>query len=165
MSDNHTFAVDGPVAVAADHNGVELKALIADRLRCEGVSVDDLGTNDPDTVVDYPILCAQLCRHVTSSRARYGIFIGGTGQGEVIACNKIQGIRAGGCHNILTAEVSRGHNDANVLVIGSKLLGPEDAWSVVDTWLSTPFKGGRHAQRLAMIEAIETGGDPSDSQS
>jgi len=159
MSNNHTFAIVGPVAVAADHNGVELKALIANRLRFAHVTVDDLGTDDPDTVVDYPPLCAQLGRQVTSAKAQYGIFFGGTGQGEVIACNKIKGIRAGGCHNVLTAEVSRGHNDANVLVIGSKLLEPEEAWKVVETWLSTPFKGGRHANRVAMIEMIEAGGD------
>ncbi|MGC8512838.1 MAG: RpiB/LacA/LacB family sugar-phosphate isomerase [Acidimicrobiales bacterium] len=159
MSNNHTFAVTGPVAVAADHNGVELKALIVSHLLNAGIAVDDLGTDDPDSVVDYPPLCAKLCRHVTSAKAQYGIFIGGTGQGEVIACNKIKGIRAGGCHNTLTAEVSRGNNDANVLVIGSKLLGPAQAWDVVETWLSTTFKGGRHAERLAMIEKIEQGVD------
>ncbi len=159
MSNNHTFAVAGPVAVAADHNGVELKALIVSRLRDAGVTVDDLGTDDPEVVVDYPPLCVKLCRHVTSAKAQYGIFVGGTGQGEVIVCNKVKGIRAGGCHNTLTAEISRGNNNANVLVIGSKLLEPAQAWNVVDTWLSTTFKGGRHAERLAMIERIERGYD------
>jgi ribose 5-phosphate isomerase B len=155
MSNNHTFVVTGPIVIAADHNGVALKSLIASRLRSAGLAVQDQGTNDPETVVDYPPLCARLCEEVTSARAQYGIFVGGTGQGEVIACNKIKGVRAGGCHNTLTAEVSRGHNNANVLVIGSKLLDPDEAWRVVETWLSTPFKGGRHAERVAMIEKIE----------
>ena len=166
MSYNNTFETVmriGPanaLAVACDHNGVEVKAAIVDWLTASGVTVTDLGVNDPAATVDYPPLCVELCREVTSGRSRFGIFVGGTGQGEVIACNKIRGIRAGACHNLLTAEISRGHNDANVLVLGSKLMDAPEALAVVGTWLSTPFKGGRHADRLAMIDEIESGQIP-----
>ena len=145
------------IAIAGDHNGVGLKAAIGQWLSASGHTVADLGVHDPAVTVDYPPICVELCREVSSSRAVYGIFVGGTGQGEVIACNKIRGIRAGGCHNLLTAEISRGHNDANVLVLGSKLLDAPEAVAIVDRWLSTPFKGGSHAARLEMIEAIESG--------
>ena len=149
------------VALAGDHNGVQVKAAIVDWLTAAGVTVTDLGVHDPAATVDYPPLCVELCREVTSGRSRFGIFVGGTGQGEVIACNKIRGIRAGGCHNLLTAEISRGHNDANVLVLGSKLMDTSEALAVVGKWLTTPFKGGRHADRLAMIDEIESRQPPT----
>jgi ribose 5-phosphate isomerase B len=90
-------------------------------------------------------------------RAELGIVVGGSGQGEVIACNKIAGIRAGLCPDVWHAEISRGNNDANVLVLGAKAIDPGLAEQVLTTWLTTPFKGAEHARRVAMIAALERG--------
>jgi len=160
MSPQSTDLPERPaLALAGDHNGVILKAGLVDWLVGHGYRVDDRGVFDPDVVVDYPALCLDLCGQVLSGRARFGVFVGGTGQGEVIACNKVRGIRAGVCHSVLTAEVSRGNNDANVLILGAKTTTLELACEIMVTWLATPFKGGRHALRVAQIAQIEaTGG-------
>ncbi len=145
------------IAIAADHNGVALKARLVEVLRAGGHEVDDRGAHAHDEVVDYPPLCEDVCRRVTDGRADRAIVVGGSGQGEVIACNKIAGIRAGLCPDVWHAEISRGNNDANVLVLGAKVIDTERAESVLDTWLSTPFKGDVHARRVAMIAALERG--------
>lgn len=142
------------IAIAADHNGVALKTRLAARLVAAGHEVDDRGTHGEDTV-DYPILCADVGRRVVLGAADRGIVVGGSGQGEHIACNKIRGVRAGLGHDRFTTEISRAHNDANVLVIGAKVISPELAEELTDLWLATPFKGGRHQHRLDQIAAIE----------
>ncbi len=146
------------VAIAADHNGVALKTRIVEVLRAQGHDVDDRGADGSEGVVDYPPLCEDVCRRVVAGTADRGIVVGGSGQGEVIACNKISGIRAGLCPDVWHAEISRGNNDANVLVLGAKVIDPALAEQVVDTWLSTPFKGAEHARRVAMIAELERGG-------
>ena len=145
------------IAIAADHNGVLLKAGLVAALQRDGHEVDDRGAASHEEVVDYPPLCADVCRRVVEGRADAGIVIGGSGQGEVIACNKIAGIRAGLCPDVWHAEISRGNNDANVLVLGAKVIEPDAARRVVAAWLTTPFKGGVHARRVAMIQALERG--------
>ncbi|MFP5336771.1 MAG: RpiB/LacA/LacB family sugar-phosphate isomerase [Actinomycetes bacterium] len=145
------------IAVAADHNGVELKARLVELLRADGHVVDDLGADSHEELVDYPPLCEAVCRRVVDGRADRAIVVGGSGQGEVIACNKIRGIRAGLCPDVWHAEISRGNNDSNVLVLGAKVLDGERAEQVLRTWLTTPFKGDVHARRVEMITALERG--------
>jgi ribose 5-phosphate isomerase B len=145
------------IAIAADHNGVALKARLVDALRAGGHEVDDRGADDHEQLVDYPPLCEDVCRRVVGGTADRGIIVGGSGQGEVIACNKIPGIRAGLCPDVWHAEISRGNNDANVLVLGAKVISPELAEEVLQSWLNTPFKGDVHARRVAMIGRLERG--------
>jgi ribose 5-phosphate isomerase B len=145
------------IAIAGDHNGVSLKAHLVPWLTARGHEVDDRGTNDPETVVDYPRLCEDVCRRVVDGRVDRSIMIGGSGSGEQIACNKIRGVRAGLCNDILTAEVARAHNDANVLVMGAKVVSVELAEQIADIWLATAFKGDRHQRRLDQIAVLERG--------
>ena len=145
------------IAIAADHNGVALKARLIEVLRAGGHEVDDRGASAHDEVVDYPPLCEDVCRRVVDGRADRAIVVGGSGQGEVIACNKIRGIRAGLCPDVWHAEISRGNNDANVLVLGAKVIDAERAEQVLASWLTTPFKGAEHARRVEMIAALERG--------
>jgi ribose 5-phosphate isomerase B len=141
-------------AVAADHNGVDLKAELKRWLEAHGHEVDDRGSHSRD-VVDYPSLCADVGRLVASGVADTGLVIGGSGQGEVIACNKIRGVRAGLCHTEFATQISRGHNDANVMVLGAKIVDPPMAERMLEVWLTTPFKGGRHQTRVDQISALE----------
>ena len=145
------------IAIAADHNGVGLKARLIEVLDAGGHEVDDRGASAEDEVVDYPPLCEDVCRRVVAGTVDRAIVVGGSGQGEVIACNKIVGIRAGLCPDVWHAEISRGNNDANVLVLGAKVIDPERAEQVLDTWLTTAFKGDVHARRVEMIAALERG--------
>lgn len=145
------------IAIAADHNGVALKARLADRLRAAGHDVDDRGVHDSGTTVDYPALCLDLARQIVGGAAERGVVIGGSGSGEHMACNKIPGVRAGLALERFTCKISRAHNDANVLVIGAKVLTPDQAEELLELWLATPFKGGRHQERLDQIAAIERG--------
>jgi ribose 5-phosphate isomerase B len=144
------------IAIAADHNGVALKDHLIGRLTAEGHEIEDLGTHG-DAVVDYPPLCAAVGRKVASGAADRGIVLGGSGSGEQMACNKIPGVRAGVCHDLFTTEIARAHNDANVLIIGTKIVAPALAEMITALWLKTPFKGGEHARRLAQITALERG--------
>jgi ribose 5-phosphate isomerase B len=145
------------IAIAADHNGVAMKARLIDVLQAQGHQVDDRGSDDHDHQVDYPPLCEDVCRRVVDGRADRGIIVGGSGQGEVIACNKIHGIRAGLCPDVWHAEISRGNNDSNVLVLGAKVIDDERAEQVLASWLTTPFKGDVHARRVEMITRLERG--------
>ena len=144
------------IVFAADHNGVALKDYLIERLTAGGHKVDDLGTHGTETV-DYPPLCAALGRRVASGEADRGIVIGGSGSGEQMACNKIPGVRAGVCHDLFTTEIARAHNDANVLILGAKIIAPALAEMITSLWLATPFKGGQHARRLEQIAALERG--------
>ena len=144
------------IAITADHNGVPLKRQLAARLEAGGHEVDDRGAHGPE-VVDYPPLCADVCRQVVDGVADRGLVLGGSGQGEAIACNKIHGIRAGLCHDIWTTQISRGNNDSNVLVLGVKVVDADLAEEILATWLDTPFKGGVHQQRVDQITALERG--------
>ncbi|MGN6600667.1 MAG: RpiB/LacA/LacB family sugar-phosphate isomerase [Actinomycetes bacterium] len=144
------------IALAADHNGVAMKARLRQWLEEHGHEVDDRGTHGEE-VVDYPALCLDLTAQILSGAADRGIVIGGTGGGEAIACNKVKGIRAGLCTSPFLAEISAAHNDTQVLVLGAKVLSNGDAIEITQRWLTTPFKGERHQQRLDQIAAIERG--------
>lgn len=145
------------IAIAADHNGVTLKDRLVWLLRSQGHEVQDRGTDGAAGVVDYPPLCEDVCRRVVAGTADRAIVVGGSGQGEVIACNKIAGIRAGLCPDVWHAEISRGNNDANVLVLGAKVIDPDLAEHVLVAWLTTPFKAAEHARRVEMIARLERG--------
>lgn len=142
------------IAIASDHAGYRLKGVIADHLKAAGHDVNDLGTHSEDPV-DYPGFCAAAGREVTADLADFGIVLGGSGQGEAIAANKVHGVRAALCHDEWTARLSRQHNDANVLSIGARLLADAFALTIVDLFLATPFEGGRHQPRLDQLRQIE----------
>jgi ribose 5-phosphate isomerase B len=145
------------IAIVADHNGVALKAALAEWLAANGHDVDDRAGQVGEEVVDYPPLCEDVCRRVLGGRADYGVVVGGAGSGETIACNKLPGIRAVLCHSVWGAEIGRGNNDGNVLVVGAKVIDAETGVRIVATWLATPFKGAEHVRRLEMIAALERG--------
>ncbi|WP_236791010.1 RpiB/LacA/LacB family sugar-phosphate isomerase [Amycolatopsis sp. GM8] len=144
-------------AIAADHNGVSLKTRLTAWLTDRGHEVDDRGSHSETEVVDYPPLCADVCEQVTGGHARFGLVVGGSGSGEAIACNKIRGIRAALCDSVFLAEIARGNNDANVLVIGAKVVEPGLAEEILDKWLGMEFRGGRHQRRVEQIMALERG--------
>ena len=144
------------VAIGSDHAGYELKEDLKAFLGQEGHDVIDLGT-DSEEPVDYPVYCAKVAHAVAGGQAERGIVLGGSGQGEQIAANKVHGIRAALCNDLYTARMSRQHNDANVLSIGARIVAAPLAHEIVELWLATAFEGGRHVPRLEQIAAIERG--------
>ena len=142
------------IALGADHAGFALKEHLKQTLITLGHQIDDLGTNS-DAQTDYPLICAAVARDVASGRADRGIVLGGSGQGEQIAANKVRGVRAALCNDLYTARMSRLHNDANVLTMGGRVVGIGLADEIVKVWLETSFEGGRHQRRLDQIAEIE----------
>jgi ribose 5-phosphate isomerase B len=142
------------IAIASDHAGFTLKAVVKDHLTKQGHEVDDLGTHSEEPV-DYPSFCAAAARKAVRGEADLGIVIGGSGQGEQIAANKVHGARAALCHDLTTARLARQHNDANVLSLGGRLLGETLALQIVDEFLATDFEGDRHVRRLEQLREIE----------
>ncbi len=142
------------IALGADHAGFELKQDLIAFLRDGGHEVFDMGTNSTQAV-DYPAFCAAAARAVVSDEADRAIVLGGSGQGEQIAANKVPGVRAALCHDLYLARLSRAHNDANVLAMGARVIAPAYAREIVALWLATPFEGGRHVPRIEQIAAIE----------
>ena len=142
------------IALGADHAGYPLKTAVAKYLADQGHDVIDLGT-DSEASVDYPAFCAAVGRAVVSGEADRGIVMGGSGQGEAIAANKVHGVRAALCLDEFTARLAREHNDANVLSLGGRILAETFATTIVEVFLSTPFEGGRHVARLEQIAQIE----------
>jgi ribose 5-phosphate isomerase B len=144
------------IAIGADHAGFVLKEHLVVTLTRLGHQVDDRGTHN-ETPTDYPPICADVARLVQSGKADRGIVIGGSGQGEQMAANKVHGIRAALCNDLYTARMSREHNDANVLAIGGRIVAFGLADEIVALWLGTPFEGGRHQRRVDQITEIERG--------
>ena len=144
------------IALGADHAGFPLKEELKGFLESEGHQVIDVGTVSTEPV-DYPAFCAAVARSVADGRAERGIVLGGSGQGEQIVANKIDGIRASLCHDLYTARLAREHNDANVLGMGARVIAPTYAKEIVRLWLDTPFEGGRHVARIEQIAMIERG--------
>lgn len=142
------------VALGADHAGYALKIAVAKHLIDAGHEITDLGTHSEESV-DYPPICASVGRAVVAGDAERGIVIGGSGQGEAIAANKVRGVRAALCLDEYTARFARLHNDANVLSLGGRILGETFALSIVDVFLETEFEGGRHVRRVQQIGDIE----------
>ena len=145
------------IAIASDHAGFQLKTSLIAYLRSKGHDVDDHGTTS-EAPVDYPRFCAAAARAVARGEAERGIVLGGSGQGEQMAANKVHGIRAALCNELWTARMCRLHNDANVVSMGARVVAPELAEEILDLWLATEFEGGRHQQRIDQIAAAEKQG-------
>lgn len=145
------------VAIGADHAGFLLKEHLKRTLAALGHDVQDLGTHS-DASTDYPPISAAVGRAVVERRADRGVVIGGSGQGEQIAANKVAGVRAALCNDLYTARMSRLHNDANVLTIGGRIVAAQLADEILKTWLEAPFEGGRHQRRVEQIADIERKG-------
>jgi len=141
------------IAIGADHGGYEMKEALKAVLAAE-YEVIDCGTHSKDPV-DYPDIAVAVARRVASGEAWRGILIDGAGIGSCMAANKIAGVRAAMCYDQATAVNSREHNNANVLTLGAGLIGPNLAQSIVQVWLNTEFGGGRHAGRVAKIDALD----------
>lgn len=142
------------VAIGCDHAGLELKKEIASLLSEMDVVCTDYGTDGPQSV-DYPDFGEKVSEAVSAGREDRGLLICGTGIGMSIVANKFPGIRASLCNDLFTARMSRLHNDANILVIGGRVVGKDLAKEIVSIWFSTPFEGGRHQNRLLKIKHIE----------
>jgi ribose 5-phosphate isomerase B len=142
------------IAIGADHAGFLLKEHLKQTLAHLGHQVDDHGT-DSEQSVDYPPICASVGRAVVSGAVDRGIVLGGSGQGEQIAANKVRGVRAALCNDLYTARLARQHNDANVLSMGGRIVAFGLADEIVKVWLDTPYEAGRHQQRLDQIGEIE----------
>ena len=142
------------IAIGGDHAGFELKEHLVAVLQKAGHDVSDLGTHSTEPT-DYPPYCAAVGRAVVQGDAEMGIVLGGSGQGEQIAANKIVGVRAALCHDLFTARLSREHNDANVLSMGGRIVAFGLADEITTVWLATAFEGGRHQRRIDQIAAAE----------
>ena len=142
------------IAIGSDHAGFRLKTHLVELLSEKGHELNDLGT-DSEEPVDYPPICSAVAVEVVAGRADRGIVLGGSGQGEQISANKVDGARAALCNDLYTARMSREHNDANVLAIGGRIVALGLASEILELWLTTPFEGGRHERRVAQIADIE----------
>jgi len=142
------------LAIGCDHGGYELKQEVMKHLKERGVKFKDFGTNSTESV-DYPVYAKKVCDAVTSGEAECGILICGTGIGMSMAANKCKGIRAAVCGDTFSAEFTRKHNDANVLCMGARVIGPGLALKIVDTFLDNSFEGGRHQRRVDMVMDLE----------
>jgi len=140
------------IAIGSDHAGFRYKEMIRAALAERGHVVDDFGTTSPDPV-DYPVFIRPVAEAVARGAYERGIVLGGSGNGEAIVANRVRGVRCTLCWNEESARLARAHNDANVLSLGERMLTPEEALAVVAVWLDAPFEGGRHARRIAQIDA------------
>ncbi len=142
------------LAIGSDHRGCNVKSHLIDALNRLGHEVQDCGTHSAEAV-DYPDIAADVARRVAGGEADRGVLICGSGLGMAIAANKIHGIRAVPCTDELTAEMSRRHNDSNVLCLSADMLGEKLIDRMIEVWLRTEFESGRHARRIEKITALE----------
>jgi ribose 5-phosphate isomerase B len=142
------------IALAADHVGFALKEKIREYLKSQGLEVEDYGPSN-SARVDYPDFAEKVAARVAAKQADYGVLVCGTGIGMMLAANKVPGIRAVAANDTISARMAREHNNANVLTLGGRMIDAATMHQIVDTWLSTPFAGGRHQRRLEKIETLE----------
>ena len=142
------------IVIGSDHGGTHLKEVLKQHLAERGIEVTDAGTYTEESC-DYPDIALKVCREITEGKSERGILVCGTGIGMSMAANKVKGIRAALCGDVFSAAMSREHNDANVICLGERVLGPGLAVRILDAWLDTEFAGGRHARRVDKIMAIE----------
>lgn len=142
------------IAIGTDHRGFAVRAKVVESLQRAGHEVIDVGAFSPDAI-DYPDIAADVAHKVSRGEVERGILICGTGLGMCIAANKVRGVRAAPCHDDITIEMSRRHNDANVLCLSADLLGEQLIDRMIEQWLTTPFEGGRHARRVEKIAELE----------
>lgn len=151
------------IAFGTNHRGYPIRDLVLGLLHQLGYDVDDVGAYNPEPV-DYPDIAALVACKVSRGEAERGILLSGTGVGMCIAANKFPGVRAAPCHDDWTAEISRRHSDLNVLCLSAAILGEEPIRRIVETWLNTPFDGGRHARRVKKIALLEQAATGSGAQ-
>ena len=142
------------LVIGSDHGGIHLKEVLKQHLAERGVEVSDAGTYTEESC-DYPDIAVKVCQEITDGKAERGILVCGTGIGMSMAANKVKGIRAALCGDVFSATMSREHNNANVICLGERVLGPGLALSILDAWLDTEFAGGRHERRVNKIMAVE----------
>ncbi len=142
------------IAIGSDHAGFPLKQKIKEWLTERGIEVEDDGTNSTDSV-DYPDFARKVAEDVGGKKADRGVLVCGTGIGMAMSANKVPGVRAANVHTVFEAQMSREHNDANVLTLGARVVTDDEAHSILDRWLGTKFAGGRHQRRVDKIMAIE----------
>jgi ribose 5-phosphate isomerase B len=148
--------VDVKIAMGSDHAGFELKEAVKRQLEDEGHEVEDVGTHSAEST-DYPPFAAKAAELVADGKADRGVLVCGSGNGVMIVANKVDGIRAVNAHDVPEAEMSRRHNDANVVTLSGQRLSPEEAAPIVDKFLETGFDGGRHERRVGEITDVERG--------
>lgn len=142
------------LAIGSDHGGFELKEHIIKYLKDKGIECKDFGCYDENSV-DYPDIAKKVCDAINNNECENGILVCGTGIGISIAANKIKGIRAAHCHDVYSAEMTKRHNNANVICMGGRVVGRELAFKIVDAWLGAEFEGGRHQTRIDKIHKLE----------
>jgi ribose 5-phosphate isomerase B len=141
------------IAIASDHAGYRYKEMLKAHLQQAGHEVVDFGTNSPDSC-DYPTYIYPAARAVAEGQCERGIVLGGSGNGEAITANRVRGIRCALCWNVVSAELGRSHNNANMISLGERMVTEDVARAIVDTWLATPFEGGRHERRIRLIDEM-----------
>ena len=142
------------IVIGCDHAAYELKLKVIEHLKDQGIEVEDVGTNSTASC-DYPDFADALCKKIMSGEYERGILICGTGIGMSMAANKHMGIRAACCSDTFSARLTREHNDANVLCFGARVVGEGLAYDLVDLFVSTDYEGGKHARRVAMVDALD----------
>ena len=141
------------IALAADHVGFSLKEKVREYLKSKGLEVEDYGPSNSERV-DYPDFAEKVAGKVATNQADYGVLVCGTGIGMMLAANKLPGIRAVAANDTISARMAREHNNANILTLSGRMIDEASMQQIVDTWLSTPFAGGRHERRLEKIDAL-----------
>jgi ribose 5-phosphate isomerase B len=139
------------IAIGSDHAGYQYKQAIIEHLRAAGHEVTDFGT-DSEESVDYPLFIRPAALAVARGEAERGIVLGGSGNGEAMVANRVRGVRCALCWNVESARLGREHNDANMISLGQRMMDEATALAIVDTWLATPFEGGRHVRRIQQID-------------
>ena len=142
--------------IGCDHGGLNIKLAVIEYLKSKNIPFEDVGTHTTDSI-DYAPIAAKVAHSVADGTYEKGLLFCGTGIGMSMAANKVKGIRAAVCSDNFSAEFTRRHNDANILCLGGRVVSEEKAVELVDLFLNTPFEGGRHANRIALIAAIEKG--------
>ncbi|MEM7470244.1 MAG: ribose 5-phosphate isomerase B [Pseudomonadota bacterium] len=142
------------IVLSSDHAAIALRQAVAKHIEAKGFTVDDIGPTSPEST-HYPAHGAAAAQKVASGAADLGIILCGTGQGIMMAANKVKGIRCGVCADPFSAQMIRAHNDANMLSLGARVIGEGLALEIVDAFLGTEFEGGRHGTRVDMIDALE----------
>ena len=150
------------IAIASDHAGYTYKQMLTQELLLAGHDVEDFGTDSVESV-DYPLFIRPAAEAVASGAADRGIALGGSGNGEAMAANRVPGVRCALCWSVESARLARPHNDANMISLGERLVSEELAREIVRIWLETPFEGGRHIRRIELLDSLGEGPDSARS--
>jgi ribose 5-phosphate isomerase B len=142
------------IAIGSDHAGFRYKEMLKARLLELGHEVHDFGTHSEESV-DYPLFIRPVAEAVSRGEFERGIVLGGSGNGEAIAANRVRGVRCSLCWNTESARLARAHNDANVLSLGERLVSEREALDILETWMTTTFEGGRHQRRIELIDSYD----------